>query len=104
MKSVTIGIDLELYNKMSDDGTLNPTTVRKLLEYCNDNSDRIEQSPILYVKILDTIKKTVPYRLRLDEDLHKALMAKKDELSYIEYTAYLLNNLYREFVGVVING
>ena len=103
MKSVTIGIDLELYSKMADDGTLNPTAVRKLLEYCNDNTERIEEPPVLYVKIYNSMK-TVPYRLRLDGDLHKALMAKKGELSYIEYTAYLLNNLYSEFVEVVING
>ena len=103
MKSVTIGIDLDLYSKMADDGTLNPTAVRKLLEYCNDNSEHIEEPPVLYVKIYNTMQ-TVPYRLRLDEDLHKALMSKKGELSYIEYTAYLLNNLYSEFVEVVING
>ena len=103
MKSVTIGIDLELYTKMTDDGTLNPTAVRKLLEYCNDNSEHIEEPPVLYVRIKNKMT-AVPYRLRLDEDLHKSLMSKKAELSYIEYTAYLLNNLYSEFVEVVING
>ena len=102
MKSVTIGIDLELYSKMADDGTLNPAVVRKLLEYCNDNSKSIEVPPLLYV--VNNEMKTVPYRLRLDDELHKALMSKKGALSYIEYIAYLLNNLYSEFVEVVING
>ena len=86
MQSVTIGIDLELYTKMSDDGTLNPAMVRMLLAYCNDNSGTIEDPPLLYVKIKNNMK-TVPYRLRLGGNLHKSLMSKKGELSYIDYTA-----------------
>ena len=103
MKSVNIGVDLALYNYMADNGTLNATIVRELLEYCDNNSHEIGQSPLGYLQS-NRDRQTAIYRLRIDEELHRSLMSKRKALSFIDYTAYLLNNLYKEFEEVVING
>lgn len=102
MKTINIGIEIDLYVYMADNGTLNPPTIRQLLDYCKEHSNSLG-SPLTYYRTNEI--KTIVYKLKVEEKLHTDLMkkAKNYGMSLVDYTAFIINSLYKDFEREVIN-